>query len=390
MGCSYCVMKCPYEVPKYSPRRGIVRKCDMCAGRLAEGEAPACVQACPSEAVRIEIVEQQSLRLASGRTEGSPLKQNGYMENAFLPDSPDPRITLPSTRYISRRPLPHNILAADHGVPRLESPHWPLVFMLVLTQAAAGIFLSAAVAGVVGFGGKLRPLEIAGFALCGAGLMASIFHLGQPLKAWRAFLGWRKSWLSREIIALSLFAAVAALSVVVTSCTLLAAFMGFAAVFASAMVYVDTRRPFWGPRFSFGSFFGTTLVLGASFAAVLFGWTGAARASVALSIFAALTVQTALFCWRQMEVDVALSDPRNRLHANVRVIDQLLPWTMTACAWLYVASMALGALAIVNAFGLGAWWATFVALAGLTSEIIARYVFFAAGSAPKMPGGVPT
>ena len=43
IGCQYCVMKCPYEVPQYSAKRGIVRKCDMCSDRLQNGEAPACV-----------------------------------------------------------------------------------------------------------------------------------------------------------------------------------------------------------------------------------------------------------------------------------------------------------------------------------------------------------
>src|SRR6266851_4234836 len=58
IGCQYCVLKCPYDVPKYSERRGIVRKCDMCHGRLAAHEAPACVQACPSEAIRITVVDR--------------------------------------------------------------------------------------------------------------------------------------------------------------------------------------------------------------------------------------------------------------------------------------------------------------------------------------------
>ena len=35
IGCQYCTMKCPYDVPKYSHRLGIVRKCDMCTDRLA-------------------------------------------------------------------------------------------------------------------------------------------------------------------------------------------------------------------------------------------------------------------------------------------------------------------------------------------------------------------
>ena len=39
IGCSYCILKCPYDVPKYSKKRGIVRKCDMCHQRLMEGEA---------------------------------------------------------------------------------------------------------------------------------------------------------------------------------------------------------------------------------------------------------------------------------------------------------------------------------------------------------------
>ncbi|MBW3547816.1 MAG: hypothetical protein KY452_06750, partial [Actinobacteria bacterium] len=51
IGCSYCTLTCPYEVPQYDAGRGIVRKCDMCHDRLAEGEAPPCVRACPTEAI---------------------------------------------------------------------------------------------------------------------------------------------------------------------------------------------------------------------------------------------------------------------------------------------------------------------------------------------------
>ena len=56
IGCQYCILKCPYDVPQYSARRGIVRKCDMCHARLASDEAPACVQACPSAAISIQLV----------------------------------------------------------------------------------------------------------------------------------------------------------------------------------------------------------------------------------------------------------------------------------------------------------------------------------------------
>src|SRR5437773_697746 len=96
IGCQYCVMKCPYDVPKYSTKRGIVRKCDMCANRLAVNEAPACVQACPSEAIRINVVETTIVER----------QFRGSDASAFLPGTPDSAITLPTTRYISKRPLP--------------------------------------------------------------------------------------------------------------------------------------------------------------------------------------------------------------------------------------------------------------------------------------------
>ncbi|MEZ5441634.1 MAG: DmsC/YnfH family molybdoenzyme membrane anchor subunit [Lysobacterales bacterium] len=44
-----------------------------------------------------------------------------------------------------------------------------------------------------------RPIDLAlACALAIAGLLASVAHLGQPLRAWRAFTQWRSSWLSRE------------------------------------------------------------------------------------------------------------------------------------------------------------------------------------------------
>ncbi len=53
VGCRYCMMACPFNVPKYQwdvafPK---IVKCEMCRHRLAEGKLPACVEACPREAV---------------------------------------------------------------------------------------------------------------------------------------------------------------------------------------------------------------------------------------------------------------------------------------------------------------------------------------------------
>lgn len=68
IGCRYCMAACPYGArslnwrdprpfikhvnPKYPPRmRGVVEKCNFCAERLARGQLPACVEACPEKAL---------------------------------------------------------------------------------------------------------------------------------------------------------------------------------------------------------------------------------------------------------------------------------------------------------------------------------------------------
>lgn len=54
VGCRYCMIACPFEIPTYeydepiSPR---IRKCTMCYPRVVEGKLPGCVQACPTEAL---------------------------------------------------------------------------------------------------------------------------------------------------------------------------------------------------------------------------------------------------------------------------------------------------------------------------------------------------
>jgi len=61
----------------------------------------------------------------------------------------------------------------------------------------------------IGCGTALAMLAL-GTLLTTAGLLASMLHLGQPQRAWRAFSQWRSSWLSREgVAALASFAPIA-------------------------------------------------------------------------------------------------------------------------------------------------------------------------------------
>jgi len=57
IGCRYCQYACPFGVPTYEWENplGLIHKCQMCASRLAEGELPACVGACPNGALRFGV-----------------------------------------------------------------------------------------------------------------------------------------------------------------------------------------------------------------------------------------------------------------------------------------------------------------------------------------------
>jgi Fe-S-cluster-containing dehydrogenase component len=194
-GCQYCTLMCPYDAPKYNKSRGIVRKCDMCSDRLAHGEAPACVQACPNEAIAIRIVDQAAAVQASEA-------------QTFLPGAPAPESTLPTTVYKTKKAMPNNMLPADFYATRPEHSHPPLVVMLTLTQLSVGAFAITALIERLGVDSPGNPLAQTVFAcaLAMIALGASVFHLGRPLLAWRAFLGLRTSWLSREAVVFGGFA----------------------------------------------------------------------------------------------------------------------------------------------------------------------------------------
>lgn len=54
VGCRYCLIACPFNVPAYEYDRVLeprVMKCTMCHPRLLEGKLPGCVEACPMEAL---------------------------------------------------------------------------------------------------------------------------------------------------------------------------------------------------------------------------------------------------------------------------------------------------------------------------------------------------
>lgn len=84
IGCGYCIQACPFGVPHKDEDRGTARKCTFCADRIIQGLKPACVEACPAEAIiygeRAELVAEGKRRVQSLITNGNQ-RANLYGEN---------------------------------------------------------------------------------------------------------------------------------------------------------------------------------------------------------------------------------------------------------------------------------------------------------------------
>jgi formate dehydrogenase iron-sulfur subunit len=383
IGCQYCVMMCPYDVPKYSESRGIVRKCDMCSQRLGAGEAPTCVQACPNEAIKITLVSVENLRneITCDKTSNAP--------HAFPPGSPPRDLTLPTTRFISKEPLPATMVS-ESGALSLQSAHWPLVIMLVMTQLGVGCF---ALLPLVSPRASIALAEI-GCTSVLVGIVSSVAHLGRPLKAWRSFLGLRTSWLSREIVAFALVMPLAGLLMVAPRGNrrdllgFATVVIGLFAVFSSGMVYRKTRRVFWSNSIS--RFFASTFLLGAAAAWLIeirFKKFGAPALSVALLTSIKLAIESRFI--RNAGEERPWPEARDfdtwSLAQTATILwEKLGVLTRTRFLFGMFGGIVLPLLSFVAEFPL-----PFLALIGfafcLAGEFIERYTFFRAVVPPRMP-----
>jgi Fe-S-cluster-containing dehydrogenase component len=58
IGCSNCVLSCPFGVPKYLSSIDQMMKCDMCYDRSSVGKKPMCATVCPSGALTYTSMEE--------------------------------------------------------------------------------------------------------------------------------------------------------------------------------------------------------------------------------------------------------------------------------------------------------------------------------------------
>lgn len=360
IGCQYCTWNCSYGVPQYNAERGVVGKCDMCHNRLAEGREPACVNACPENAIQIEIVNVAEWRSTYGSSANAP----------GLPSADD---SISSTRITLPAALPKNTKKVDMGRVRPEHPHWPLVIMTVLTQLSVGAFVTI---WLLQLSGKLSRLGIAAIVaqmLGGVALGASTLHLGRPIHAYRALRMWRRSWLSREVLMFGLFSTVA-LPYAATfwlrvpgsvALGALTSLFGVAGIFSSARIYVVRARPAWNSMRTVVEFFLTAALLGSLLAfAVGIGERWILAFAVVTAAVARLAALASRFIWLRTS-----SVFERQASAN------LLTTVLSARFKGRVALLLIGGIALPFAAP-GYTGAVLALLLSFGGEIVGRYLFF--------------
>jgi|GEM_PF-130298 len=402
IGCQYCVWNCPYGVPQYNSERHVVTKCDMCSRRLAEGQTPACADACPEGAIEIEIVNKEDWR------------KDHHLADS--PGMPDANQTISTTRIT----LPANvrsegIAVSDYSV-RPEHAHSSLVFFLCAAQLAVGGFISLWLTDLL-FStfslfkvpqATLMPMAVGMFAAAALSLGTAVLHLGRPIMAWKALRNLKNSWLSREILLFSwfsftagtyaaLFAADAyGIFAVPTASRLLSggivALSGIAAVLSSAFIYMVPARPSWHSPVTAYRFLATAFILGPAFVASLMTLAGGIATALYLVMMAGAAVQLIILARHFMHIARSSASVPHELKGTAKLLTVDFKQVFNArLVTLFVGGILLPLILvrlgtqIPPGYQLAA--GGLIALLLLFSEFAGRYLFFVTVVPKNMAGG---
>lgn len=358
MGCGYCAWACPYGVPQYDARQGIMSKCDFCHDAIDAGLPPSCVAACPLRVLDFGTLEtleaqEQAHRLWQLPGSAHPFPLPNYSRTEpHLVITLHPGMVNPHEKAVSNQEeiLPPG--AFEHAYGKAASHELPLVAFTLLAQMAAGMAVASLVISPI----PTQVLLAIGFLL-GLGGIMSFLHLGRKRNAWRSVRHLKKSWLSREILLTGLFG----IAWVVTagsqwlgrynSTPWLMAVLGIGLVYCMGRIYLLRAVPAWNSWRTPLGFFLSAAVLGAlgmNLAMPASGWVIAAVVSMLAELILILSSQE------------AATQAVSRLRIGLLLL------------------AILGSLMIIFIPALpGFWQGITLLLLALGSEIIGRWRFYA-------------
>lgn len=188
----------------------------------------------------------------------------------------------------------------------------PLLVFTLLEQTAVGAFAALAalrLAGKAGEGKVAFKIGLTVFAMSVVAMGASMFHLGQPLRAVNVLFGMGSSWLSWEILFFGLFAACALVYALLERADkagaakavgVVGAVCGVMAIVSTAICYTQPGVPAWNSAWTPAQFALTAVACGIPLYGALsatFGGAAAKRAGAWWAAFAVLFVTQIAMRW---------------------------------------------------------------------------------------------
>lgn len=262
-----------------------------------------------------------------------------------------------------------------------------LVIFSVALQMAVGLFFWTAVSKSRQKEFNLKTPALVALVLTAVAMLASLGHLGTPLRAFNALINLGSSWLSREIILAGAFFVVTAAALhfehrgaeegTKKACYWLGTVIGFCAVISMAMVYIRTVIPAWGTWYTMADFLLTGLILGGSLLLVLAKADQEAMAQVTgipygimafVLLYAALTIP--------YMAGLSAGGEAAAASANLMVGQYQL---LLVVKWLFVFAGAMLGLYAKKEQGKASGYLSWALAALAVGFIAGRYLFYATG-----------
>ena len=150
IGCGYCISGCPFNIPRLRKEDSKVYKCTLCSDRVSVGLEPACIKACPTQALSFGSKESM-LTQAEHRLED--LHERGFAKAAVY----DPQgVGGTHVVYV----LPHGDRPQAYGLPK-EPRIGPLlsVWRSAVSRSLGVLTMFAVVVAGVFHYMKVGPIE---------------------------------------------------------------------------------------------------------------------------------------------------------------------------------------------------------------------------------------